>query len=384
MIHNRSKIIRLALWIPTVLLLLVISCTTKNARESTSESSQTTSENSALVQQANKLLAPIPDEVPNPNNKLNQAKIELGKKLYYDTRLSRSNTISCNSCHNLATYGVDNNPTSMGHGWQLGPRNAPTVLNAALHISQFWDGRAKDVEEQAKGPIMNPIEMGGEDQSHHDLALRRIASINEYVQEFHKAFPDSSEEVTLNKIADAIGAFERTLTTPSPFDQFLKGNTNALTDAQKKGLQTFLDAGCTTCHNGAAVGGGMYQKFGLVQGPYWKYTGSSTHDPGRSKITENNSDQYFFKVPSLRNIEHTYPYFHDGSVWSLREAVQIMGEAQLGKNFSQEQTDEIVTFLQSLTGEVPENARTLPLLPPSDPNKTPKPDVSVFRDMSTR
>lgn len=368
-----------SLMIPFILMLILqIGCTKKQ-----SENSQADANKTSLMQQAGNTFGVVPDRVPNPNNKLNPEKIKLGKKLFYDTRLSRSNTISCNSCHNMATYGVDNNPTSMGHGWRLGPRNAPTVLNAALHISQFWDGRAQNVEEQAQGPMLNPVEMGGVDQQHSDLAVRRIASIDEYVQEFKKAFPDSSNEVSLKHITDAIGAYERTLTTPSRFDRFMQGDDNALTEMEKKGVQTFMDVGCTTCHNGVAIGGGMYQKFGLVNGPYWKYTGSKSHDVGRAAVTNDENDQYFFKVPSLRNIARTYPYFHDGSVWSLREAVKIMGTTQLGKDLSKEQTDEIIAFLKSLTGEIPDDMRTLPLLPPSDPDKTPKPDVSVFREMSS-
>jgi len=360
------------------LLVLQFGCSKKQSNNSQSAANKT-----SLMKQAGNTFGVVPDSVPNPDNKLNPDKIELGKRLYYDTRLSRSNTISCNSCHNMATYGVDNNPTSMGHGWRLGPRNAPTVLNAALHISQFWDGRAKNVEEQAKGPMLNPVEMGGIDKQHSDLAVKRIASIDEYVKEFQKAFPDSSNEVSLKHITDAIGAYERTLTTPSRFDKFLEGDDNALSTMEKKGLKTFMDVGCTTCHNGVAVGGGMYQKFGLINGPYWKYTGSKSHDIGRAGVTNNDNDKYFFKVPSLRNVAHTYPYFHDGSIWSLRKAVQIMGKTQLGKDLSKEQTNEIIAFLKSLTGKIPEDMRTLPLLPPSDP-KTPKPDVSVFRDMSSR
>lgn len=353
------------------------SSKTEGARESSP--ARLSGSDQQLATQAKATLQVLPESAPNPDNPLTPSKVKLGKQLYYDTRLSRSNTISCNSCHNLATYGVDNNTTSMGHGWRLGPRNAPTVLNAALHTTQFWDGRARDVEEQAQGPIMNPIEMGGPDSQGHKLAVQRISSIDEYVQEFKQAFPPDSNEVTLTNIADAIGAFERTLLTPSPFDQFLQGHGEALTPQQKKGLKTFLDVGCNSCHNGPAIGGGMYQKFGLVKGPYWQYTGSDHQDAGRYDVTGNESDKYFFKVPSLRNIVHTYPYFHDGSVWDLTEAVKIMGETQLGKDLGEEQVDDIVAFLHGLTGKVPTDARTLPLLPPSNPN-TPKPQDAVLTD----
>jgi len=379
--HLQKHYSRFLILIPAVLFLLVqAGCSSKQQE---SEDSQTAAQKTSLMKQASSSFGELPDRVPNPDNPLNEEKIKLGEKLFYDTRLSRSNTISCNSCHNMATYGVDNNPTSMGHGWRLGPRNAPTVLNAALHISQFWDGRAENVEAQAKGPMMNPVEMGGPAKNHSDLAVKRIASIDEYVTEFKKAFPDSSNEVSLEHITDAIGAYERTLTTPAPIDQFMNGDDDALTDIQKKGLQTFMEVGCTTCHNGAAIGGGMYRKFGMVKGPYWKYTGSEGHDIGRAGVTEKDNDKYVFKVPSLRNIARTYPYFHDGSVWSLEKAVKIMGQTQLGKDLSQQQTNEIVAFLHSLTGKVPDNMRTLPLLPPSDPN-TPKPDFTTFREMSSR
>ena len=367
--------------IPTIIILVFqVGCRSK---EQTSQSSKSTIQKTSLMKQASSSFGELPDRVPNPQNPLNEAKIKLGEKLFYDTRLSRSNTISCNSCHNMATYGVDNNPTSMGHGWRLEPRNAPTVLNAALHISQFWDGRAENVEAQAKGPMMNPVEMGGPAKDHSDLAVKRIASIEEYVTAFKKAFPDSSNEVSLKHITDAIGAYERTLTTPAPIDKFINGDDNALTNMQKKGLQTFMEVGCTTCHNGAAIGGEMYQKFGMVQGPYWKFTGSTHHDIGRAGVTEKASDKYVFKVPTLRNVARTYPYFHDGSVWRLEKAVAIMAQTQLGKDLSQEQTDEIVAFLHSLTGKIPDNMRTLPLLPPSD-NNTPKPDFTTFHDMSSQ
>lgn len=314
---------------------------------------------------------PLPSSVSNPQNPLNDAKVRLGKMLYHDPRLSKSGAISCNFCHNLATYGVDNRPTSLGHNWVEGPRNAPTTLNAGLHIAQFWDGRAKDLEEQAKGPILNPKEMAMPSET---FTVERIASIPEYVALFRKAFPGEVRPVTYNNIAKSIAAFERTLVTPSRFDRFLKGDTNALSRQEKVGLKTFIEVGCVACHNGPALGGRMYQKFGPFK-PYWELTGSKNRDLGRYEVTHKEQDRYVFKVPSLRNIAHTYPYFHDGSVWNLEEAVHIIAEACLGKKLSQREVKSIVSFLNSLTGQVPKSALELPVLPPST-RRTPKPEAS--------
>ncbi len=356
-------------------LFFMISCSGQKQNDKTR--TDLSSADQDLVSQAMSIMSPIPDQIVSTTNPLNEAKVKLGKMLYYDTRLSRSNTISCNSCHNLATYGVDNNRTAMGHGWTRGPRNSPTVLNAAGQVAQFWDGRAKDVEEQAQGPIMNPIEMGGMDKSQHEVAVKRISDIPEYRELFVQAFPPDKNEVSLENIANAIAAFERTLMTPSRLDKFLKGDGTALTAEEKKGLSTFISTGCTSCHNGSHVGGAMLQKFGLVKGPYWQYTGDKEIDKGKAAVTGNASDDYIFKVPTLRNIVHTYPYFHDGSVWNLRKAVVIMGETQLGRDLSEGQVDEIMVFLKSLTGVVPEDALVLPLLPPSPPD-APKPDDVVL------
>jgi len=337
---------------------------------------------SDAIKSARQVLKVIPDTLSSENNELNTAKARLGKMLYYDTRLSRSNTISCNSCHNLATYGVDNNKTSMGHGWQLGPRNAPTVLNAANQIAQFWDGRSPSVEDQATGPVGNPIEMGGampdksDNQEGHLIAVERVASIEEYQQLFAEAFNQQNNNVTLNNIGKAIGAFERLLSTPAPIDRYLQGRPEALNDQQKQGLKTFMEVGCTTCHSGTHIGGKLYQKFGLVNGPYWKYTGSEQKDPGRYSVTNNESDEYVFKVPTLRNIVHTYPYFHDGSVWQLEEAIRIMATTQLGVELSDKQADDLMAFMESLTGKVDKSYRTLPLLPTSDED-TPRPNYEV-------
>jgi cytochrome c peroxidase len=270
---------------------------------------------------------------------LDQAKVELGKKLFNEKALSIANDLSCNSCHNLATFGVDNKPTSDGHKGQKGTRNSPTVLNAALHFTQFWDGRAKDVEEQALGPVMNPVEMAMPSESE---VISRLKSNAEYVGLFAKAFPSEVDTVTFKNIGRAIGAFERTLITPSRFDSFLAGDDKALTEQEIKGLRSFRDVGCVACHSGATLGGQMFQKIGLVK----QYPAK---DLGRYEVTKNEVDKYFFKVPSLRNIEKTYPYFHDGSVKTLEEAIKLMGEYQLGRQLSDEQVKDIVAFLRTLT-----------------------------------
>lgn len=323
----------------------------------------------ALMSMAQRIFAPLPEVVDNPDNPLSEAKVELGKMLYYDPRLSQSGFISCNSCHNLATYGVDNLPTSLGHRWAVGPRNSPTVLNAALHRTQFWDGRAADVEEQAQGPILNPIEMAIPGEAY---AVDRIASMPGYVKWFERAFPDEEKPLNYRNIANAIGAFERTLTTPDRFDEFLKGDAQALSDDELAGLQVFVDYGCVGCHGGAALGGDILARFGVVES-YWEATRefitidqpTMPMDVGRFAVTQDANDLYVFKAPSLRNITRTYPYFHDGSVWSLRDATQIMARVQLGREMPEEDLDKLMAFYQALEGTIPEYALKLPILPAS-------------------
>lgn len=296
-----------------------------------------------------------------PAQELNLAQVELGKKLYFDPRLSKSGFISCNSCHNLSMGGTDNIPTSIGHGWQQGPINAPTVLNSSLNLAQFWDGRAADLKEQAGGPIANPGEMA----SNHTLAIEVLQSIPDYVREFELVF--GTDKITIDEVTQAIAEFEKTLVTPnSPFDLWLMGDEDALTDKEKAGYKLFKDSGCVACHNGAAVGGNSYQKMGSVE-PY------QTDNPaeGRVAVTKKDADRFMFKVPTLRNVELTYPYFHDGAAQTLGEAVEIMGRIQLGKKFTEEENAQIVSFLKSLTGDQP--SFQMPILPPSNEN-TPKPE----------
>ncbi len=295
-------------------------------------------------QQTKTLFAPLPARALCVTNPLTDEKIALGKKLYSEKRLSLAKDISCNSCHGLSTFGVDNRRASEGDKKQLGGRNSPSVYNAALHFVQFWDGRAKDVEEQALGPIQNPVEMAMPKGGAEVVARLRLDP--SYATAFEKAFPAEKEPITFENVGKAIGAFERTLITPSRFDDYLNGNRTALTPAELKGLQTFKQVSCTACHNGVTIGGQMYQKIGLVK-PY------ETKDLGRYEVTKNEADKYLFKVPSLRNIEKTAPYFHDGSVATLDQAITLMGKHQLGKDLSSQEVQQIATFLKSLTGKLP-------------------------------
>ncbi len=301
------------------------------------------------------MFAPLPEMAPG-KEPITEEKVALGRMLYHDPRLSKSQKISCNTCHVLTAYGVDNEPTSEGHQGQRGDRNSPTVYNAAIHFAQFWDGRADDVEEQAKGPVQNPVEMAMPSEKHVVEVLRSIPG---YVEAFQKAFPEDKDPVTFDNMARAIGAFERKLMTPSRWDRFLKGDDQALTGEEKAGFLAFMDAGCTACHSGALLGGNMFQRLGSAK-PW-----PDDSDTGRHKVTGNEGDKFLFKVPSLRNIEKTGPYFHDGKVPTLDLAVANMADYQLGRTLSGEEIQSIVTWLKSLTGELPAELIQTPELPAS-------------------
>jgi cytochrome c peroxidase len=301
-----------------------------------------------------------PIEVIKAAKPKSPAMVELGKKLYFDPRLSKSGIMSCNTCHNLSMGGTDNIPTSVGDRWQQGPINSPTVLNSTLNLAQFWDGRAKDLKEQAGGPIANPGEMAFT----HELAVDLLNSIPAYKAEFKKVF--GKDSVNIGMVTDAIAAFEDTLVTPdSRFDKWLKGDKKALTAQEKAGYDLFKNSGCTACHYGPAVGGASFQKMGLV-----KEYDTKSKAQGVAGLTGKDADRMMFKVPTLRNVEMTYPYFHDGAVWTLEEAVDIMGKLQLGREYSKDEIAKIVAFLKTLTGKQPDFK--LPILPPST-NDTPKP-----------
>lgn len=309
-----------------------------------------------VAEKARKIFKPLSSVAENSENPVTEQKVKLGKMLYFDKRLSKEGNISCNSCHNLSTGGVDHLPTSPGDNGGFGDRNSPTVLNAAFHTTQFWDGRAKDVEEQAGMPILNPVEMAIPSEA---FLVDRLKGIDTYRNLFAEAYPNESSPITYTNLRKAIAAFERTLVTPSRFDAYLEGDSKALTIAEKEGLRAFLDAGCITCHNGQMVGGNSFQKFGQFK-DYWNYTGSEKIDEGLYAITKNEAQKYMFKVPSLRNIHETGPYFHDGSVSDLKEAVSIMAEVNLNKKLSDAEVNDIATFLQSLSGELPEGAADEP------------------------
>jgi cytochrome c peroxidase len=294
--------------------------------------------------------------IDNPKNKINDAKVELGKKLYFEPRLSKSNLISCNTCHNLATGGIDGVSAAIGHKWTANPHhlNSPTVYNAVFMDRQFWDGRDPDLEAQAQGPMQAAPEMA----ISKEMAVSRISSMPEYKSMFKDAF--GSDEITFKKIADAIGAFERTLVTPAPFDKFLDGDTSALNDEQKEGLNVFIDKGCASCHTGVGIGGSM-QKFPAVK-PY-KYANVGDFKGNKEGMV---------KTPTLRNITETAPYYHNGAVWSLSEAIKIMGQTQLGLELSDKEVASIKSFLTSLTGDKPKvEYPTLPAVT----EKTPKPEA---------
>jgi cytochrome c peroxidase len=320
-----------------------------------------------LMQAAQQRFKPIPSAVPTvKGNTITHEKIELGKMLFFDPRLSSSQIISCNSCHNLSTGGVDAGPTSIGHAWQKGPRRAPTVFNAVFNIAQFWDGRAEDLKAQAKGPIQASVEMNATP----GLVEMTLSSMPGYVEEFKKAFPNEASPVTFDNVTKAIEAFEATLITPgSRFDQFLEGDANALSVAEKEGLKLFMDKGCSACHNGINVGGRAYFPFGVVEKPGADIL--PPNDKGRFAVTKTASDEYVFRAGPLRNVALRAPYFHSGQVWSLKQAVGIMGASQLGQKLTEQEEDAIVAFLQTLTGEQPRIE--LPVLPPrTDATPLPK------------
>jgi cytochrome c peroxidase len=321
-----------------------------------------------LMDTARGTFRPIPSVVPDVRGvAVTRARIELGKMLFFDPRLSASQVISCNHCHNLAAGGVDAGPTSTGHAWKQGSRRAPSVFNAVFNSAQFWDGRADDLKAQVKGPIEGAIEMN----SNPALVEKTLASMPAYVERFQKAFPGDAAPVSFDHVARALEAFEATLITPgSRFDQFLEGDSNALSAQEKEGLAAFMGKGCANCHRGINLGGLAYFPFGLIVKP-----GAETlppNDKGRYAVTETPGDEYVFRAAPLRNVALRAPYFHSGQVWSLKQAVGVMGTDQLGQRLTDRDEDAIVAFLQTLTGEQPRVE--LPLLPPrTDATPLPKP-----------
>lgn len=328
-------------------ILIMASCQNKKQQVAEGPNADT------LLMMAKNLFQPLPAEASNPDNPVTPEKVALGKTLYNDNRLSFKMTQSCNTCHNLATYGVDNKPTSPGDNGKPGTRNSPTTFNAALHFVQFWDGRMKDVEEQAGGPVMNPAEM---EMPSEKEVIDRIMKDDNYKKMFAAAFPDEKNPVSFTNMRKSIGAFERTLITPGKFDKFLGGDVTALSGEELEGLKQFMDAGCTACHSGALLGGTMFQKYPLF-GSHKELTGSDVDDLGKMAATKNEADKYLFKVPSLRNIAETWPYLHDGSVKELDKVIGIMAKAELNKELTAGQITSVASFLKALTGEIPVSAK---------------------------
>lgn len=327
-------------------------------------------DDAALREEAAGNFGTIPLNPPElDGNVLTRARVDLGAQLFFDPRLSRSGVFSCNSCHNVGMGGIDGLETSIGHGWQKGPRNSPTVYNSVFNVAQFWDGRAADLREQAKGPVQASVEMNNTP----DRVEATLRSMPGYVAAFGQAFPGDENPVTFENMARAIESFEAMLITPNArFDQFLLGDDGAMDAQEKRGLATFMEAGCVSCHNGVNVGGQDYFPFGLVEKPGGSVLPEG--DRGRFTVTETASDDYVFRAAPLRNIAQTAPYFHSGVVWDLAEAVEIMGVSQLGTELTPEQAADIVTFLGTLTGELPEIVA--PILPDRGPD-TPRPDIDV-------
>jgi cytochrome c peroxidase len=301
----------------------------------------------------------LPPVIASTENPITPAKAELGKMLFYETRGSADGTVACIRCHPFSLYGADGLRKSVGLGGKPTVRNAPTVLNAAGQISAHWVGNRKDVEDQATQSLIGNSSFSTPSS---EAAEKKLREITGYEPHFRKAFPGEKNPVNAANCGQAVGAFERTLVTPSPLDAFLDGDMKALTNPQKTGLREFIEAGCAGCHSGTYVGGRMYQKFGLAE-PYWVYTKSAEIDEGRFTVTKNADDKYVFKVPGLRNVAMTPPYFHDGSVDRLPDAVRIMGKVQLGSALEDQQIEDIVNFLGCLTGRIPEDAMRVPILP---------------------
>jgi len=323
-----------------------------------------------LLEQSRSFFEPIPATPPQlAGNPATPEKLLLGRMLYFEPRLSASSLISCQTCHNVGLAGADMQETSVGHGWQKGPRNAPTTLNAVFNQAQFWDGRAKDLAEQAKGPVQASVEMNNTPEQ----VIATLRSLPEYIELFKKAFPQDKEPLTFDNMARAIEVFEATLLTPdSPFDLYLKGDAGALADIEEDGLELFIDKGCVGCHSGINLGGTGYFPFGVVEKPESAIL--PLDDTGRFKVTNVAADEYAFRAPSLRNVALTPPYFHSGKVWKLLDSVRIMGAAQLGITLSETEAAQITAFLKTLTGEQPRVEH--PVLPPQQ-DATPRPVLTT-------
>jgi cytochrome c peroxidase len=354
--RSRSKEFAAAKFAKLLLLLITVAVTLSSSMDD------------PLLQKAQLKLEPLPSAPPElKDNPLTPAKIELGKMLFFDPRLSASWTISCNSCHNLGSGGVDHLETSIGHGWQKGARNSLTVFNAVFHSVQFWDGRAKSLREQVKGPIQAALEMN------NTLArvVQTMKSMPGYVERFKAAFPTETEPVTFDNLAKAIEAFEATLLTPNArFDQYLKGDEQALNEQEKRGLALFISKDCVSCHKGVNIGGASFHKFGAARKPNAELM--PPNDRGLIAITGVPLDEYVFRAPTLRNVELTAPYFHSGKIWDLKQAVATMASVQLDARLKEREIEDLTAFLKTLTGQMPKIE--YPILP-EHTTETPLPDT---------
>ena len=322
------------------------------------------SDDQALLDRAKALFKPLPDSSALENTSLTPERVALGKALFYETRVSSDGRQGCVSCHSPSYHGGDSLPLSMGVHGKVLPRNAPTVFNTSLLVAQHYGGNRTSVEDQAVKALTSLVAYGN---ATYEQAEKKLVQLG-YQPWFDKAFPGQAKSVTVQNWGIAIGAFERTLLTPAPFDRYLKGDSKALSAQAKQGLKTFIETGCAGCHSGVTVGGQSFQKFGITQ-DYWLLTGSTEkeafkgYDKGRFQDTKNEADAFMFKVSQLRNVAMTPPYFHDGSVATLPQAVRVMAQLQLGKQLSDTQVADIVSFLESLTGEVPADFAKAPALP---------------------
>ncbi len=319
-----------------------------------------------LLKSAQNLFSPLPKIIISEKNPVTPEKVKLGHLLFYETRISIDGTVNCAKCHPFSLYAADGLSKAIGNNCKINPRNAPTILNAAGQISAHWIGNRIDVEDQAKQSVIGPPSFG---MPSYAAVEKKLKDIEGYALLFKNAFPNDNNSITVENFALAVGAFERTLVTFSPFDDFLSGKLQALNEQQKKGLEKFMENGCSGCHSSAYVGGQMYVKFGIVE-PYWNYTKSNPVDEGRFTVTSNESDKYVFKVPVLRNVAKTSPYFHDGSINELERAIWIMGKVQKGKDLPEDDLSDIHSFLESLTGNIPEDALKIPILPSTNQKNT--------------
>jgi cytochrome c peroxidase len=322
-------------------------------------SASVAADDAGLLKQAQQVFQSLPKNITHPGPGAMKEQTALGRLLFFDPRITVDGNVSCATCHQPALYGTDGLSTSIGVKHRPHPRNAPTVLNSGVNAIVHWRGDRESLEDQVIKAMGSPITNGQPDPG---AVLDRLKGIPDYAPLFKAAFPGDAAPLNAANIANAISTYERTLLTPAPFDAYLAGDVDALSPSARIGLETFLRFGCSACHNGIGIGGAMYQKFGMVE-DYWAATGSQAIDKGRADVTNDPADLYVFRVPSLRNIAMTAPYFHDGSVATLAEAVRVMARVQLGLKPSEDEINEIVSFLQSLTGELPPQFATVPVLP---------------------